>query len=173
MEIWKDVEGYEGKYQISNYGRILALNFKRTKLPKLKAQVISNGYFYVMLSKNSIAKNCSVHRLVAKHFLQSWDNKLEVNHIDGNKLNNHISNLEMVTALENTRHARLIGLCKDTGSNNSRAKYSKEEVDMIRWYYHCKGFMQKDIAKLFNTAQPQINFIIRYKRYPHIDGGIL
>jgi hypothetical protein len=93
-EHWKDITGYN-EYQISNYGNIR----KGDKLKK--GSITSRGYLSVHLK----GKNCKVHRLVAEHFILNPLNKPQVNHIDSNKLNNHVSNLEWVTASENVKHS--------------------------------------------------------------------
>lgn len=101
MEIWKDVVGYEEKYQVSNKGRV------RNKINKkiLKKRIGTSGYYKVNLYRNKKVKTMEIHRLVAVAFIKSSKNKNEVNHIDGNKLNNNIINLEWVTHKENIEHA--------------------------------------------------------------------
>lgn len=89
-EIWKDIEGYEGLYQISNLGRVKSL--KTNKI--LKYCISKTGYAYSSLTKNKIIKQKSVHRLVAKAFISNPDNLEEINHKDENKLNNNVNNLE-------------------------------------------------------------------------------
>ena len=93
-EIWKDVEGYEGCYQVSNLGRVKSLNYNRTGKEKVLKACKSKGYYYVILCKDSKQKNCSVHRLVATAFLPNPDNLPQVNHKDEDKTNNACFNLE-------------------------------------------------------------------------------
>ena len=123
MEVWKDINGYEGLYQISNYGNVRSLdryvngNNGSKALKKgivLKKQITNKGYYDVGLYKNGKAKYLLVHRLVAEHFIPNPENKRTVNHKDGNKLNNHVSNLEWVTHSENQIHAFNNGLQKTT-----------------------------------------------------------
>ena len=105
-EIWIDIQEYEGLYQVSNYGNVRTLSYKKTGIVKnLNYRLDGGGYAKVALYKNGIAKQYSVHRLVAIHFIENPLNLREVNHIDGNKTNNHISNLEWVTAKSNSSHA--------------------------------------------------------------------
>lgn len=99
-EEWKDINGYEGIYRISNYGRIFS-----TRTYTYLKPLISYDYCYVNLSVNGIRKRLSLHRLVAEHFIENRSNKKEVNHIDGNKRNNKANNLEWVTRKENACHA--------------------------------------------------------------------
>ena len=105
VEIWKPIENYED-YSISNFGNVYSS--KRTRI--LKPTNTTKGYIQVHLSKNGKVKNAPIHRLVAKAFIENVDNKPQVNHIDGNKKNNNVTNLEWCTNLENQRHARKIGL---------------------------------------------------------------
>lgn len=116
-EVWKDVIDYEGLYEVSNEGLI------RRNGKVLKPQVSHRGYFLVCLSKKSHQVRKSIHRLVAKSFKPCENPLLEVNHIDGNKLNNNISNLEWVTKSENLAHAYKIGLTPNQdGQNNHNSK---------------------------------------------------
>ena len=101
MTDWKDVEGYEGLYQIDSSGNVYSF-YKRGLL---KPAPTSWGYLTVELFKNKKGKTHKIHRLVAEAFLPNDDNKPLVNHKDGNKQNNHVSNLEWCTYSENLKHA--------------------------------------------------------------------
>jgi hypothetical protein len=117
QEIWRDVIGYEGLYQVSNLGRVKALSkLRKVKRKKCEYSFLApeiilsaacdKGYMKVALTKNKIRSTKKIHRLVASAFL--GDNPdLYVNHIDCNRSNNNLNNLEWVTHLENIRHARL------------------------------------------------------------------
>ena len=105
-EIWLDIEGYEGRYLVSNFGRVKSLITNKI-LNQYKDRY---GYLRVILSLNGKQKIYLVHRLVAKAFIPNPENKLEVNHKDGNKENNHVDNLEWVTSKENVKHAYKMGL---------------------------------------------------------------
>lgn len=124
FEEWRDVKGYEGLYQVSNLGRIKSLsnksNHKETKILSLsKVQ----GYMHVALYKNSKQKIYKVHRLVAMAFLNNPLNLPQVNHINGKKDDNTISNLEWISAKDNARHAHRIGLAHaQKGAENNRSK---------------------------------------------------
>jgi len=110
MEEWKSIEGFSGRYQVSNQGRFLSFGRNLNTPTLLKIDVMSNGYAKVYLYKNKKRIMHYAHRLVAQHFLPNVDNKPEVNHKDGNRLNNAVGNLEWSTAKENTQHALTHGL---------------------------------------------------------------
>ena len=114
-EIWKDIVGYEGLYQVSNLGRVKSYYAKNGILSDntrlLSGKRDKDGYIEVRLCKNGIVSYMRVHRIVASTFLQG-DVTLQVNHIDGNKANNRVDNLEFVTPRQNSIHAHSIGLHK-------------------------------------------------------------
>lgn len=103
-EAWKDVPDFKGIYQISNFGNLKS--FKALSDGRiLKNTNKKNGYFSVVLRHGENVKYTRIHRLVAENFIDIPLNKNQVNHIDGNKQNNHVSNLEWVTASENVNHS--------------------------------------------------------------------
>ena len=112
-EIWKDIEGYEGIYQVSNLGCVKALNYKRTGKEKILKQRNKRGYCCVGLYKDGKQKWCLVHRLVAFAFVDGYTEGLVVNHKDENKQNNAWTNLEWCTQQENVQHSSY----KWTGEN--------------------------------------------------------
>lgn len=104
QEEWKPIFGYERTYEVSNYGRIRGLDRKFRKGKILKPNVIK-GYEQVTLTLNKNRKGYMVHRLVAGAFIDNNKNLPQVNHIDGNKMNNRVDNLEWCTAKENMIHS--------------------------------------------------------------------
>lgn len=106
MEMWKEIPGTEGQYQISNYGKVRTVKTGRVLTPAIDAR----GYERVCLFKMDRDRRYKVHRLVAITFIPNPDNKPQVNHKDGNKRNNFVDNLEWVTNEENMRHANETGL---------------------------------------------------------------
>ncbi len=108
-EVWKDIEGYEGLYQVSNFGRVKSLNYHQTGKEGLK-QTKKNrcGYLFVQLFKNSHKKNLTVHRLVGAAFIPNPENLPCINHKDCNRTNNNVSNLEWCTYEYNTNYGDCI-----------------------------------------------------------------
>lgn len=114
-ELWKDIPGYEGLYQVSDIGRVKSLNYARQHRENIKSlQVKPNGYVKVDLRHNGRLSSRNVHRLVAEVFIPNPNNKSDVNHIDGDKLNNCTDNLEWVTRSENMEHCKKV-LNKNAG----------------------------------------------------------
>lgn len=111
-EVWKDVSGFEGHYRISNFGKVKSLKKGRELI--LKLVLTAQGYHCVTLQiGEKYRKIFLVHRLVGIHFLDKDESQYMINHKDGIKTNNHVSNLEWCTHLENNNHAfdnRLIGI---------------------------------------------------------------
>ena len=123
-EIWKDINGYEGLYQVSNFGRVKSLNYRRTGREEiLTPQMNTNGYLTVQLWKNEKRKSCLVHRLVAMAFIPNPNNLPEVNHKDEDKTNNCVWNLEWCDCKYNINYGTrtekttktVLQLNKDTG----------------------------------------------------------
>ena len=113
-EIWKDIVGYEGYYQVSNKGRIKSIErkiarndgkFNYIKSKILRCKKVGSDYLGVILCKNGEKLTKTIHRLVAEAFIPNPKDKPDVNHKDGIKRNNAVSNLEWVTKKENSRHA--------------------------------------------------------------------
>ena len=138
--IWKDIKGYEGRYQISNLGQVKSLFFTNNKTKKsyyrekiLKQQKTRQGYMTIRLSQDSMDKTYRVHRLVAEAFIENQKNKKEVNHIDGDKQNNTVDNLEWVTRSENQIHAYKNGFQRQTEAMR------KHSIEMGKKYGKING----------------------------------
>ena len=166
-KIWRDISGYEGDYQISNFGRVKS--FKRGKVKILKP-AFNGNYFFVYLHKNGNAKMHYIHILVAKAFIPNPENKPEVNHINGDKTNCCVENLAWATSSENREHAVEMGFLK-SGCENGNAKLSAEQVHEIR--RNCipgdneLGF--KVFAKKFNVIYETISDAYHRITYKDVD----
>lgn len=163
QEIWKDIVDYEGRYQISNLGnvkslpKINGLYIRKEKIltPKKK----KTGYLFVALSKDKDIKYFHIHRLVAQHFLPLSE-KIFVNHKDGNKSNNHVSNLEWVTGLENIKHAWENDLMKShLAEKHFNAILNNEQVRKIKLLLSNGELTQLEISKIFNITEKHLNKI--------------
>lgn len=172
-ETWKDVVGYEGFYQISNHGRIKSLARSGSgtfiKNDKFLVPTINNGkYIRKQLNKNGVGRCFFVHLLVAKAFIHNPENKPEINHKDGNKLNNHYSNLEWCTRQENMDHAMRTGLINMFGSNTNFAKFTDEQVLKIRKDFDGKTDTIHLIAQENKVCYNTIYKIVTRKSYYNI-----
>lgn len=174
-EIWKDIINFEEQYQISNFGRIKSLTRRDTKGQTryerfLKAHLDKGGYYRVILCKNSIQRTYIVHRLVAIHFLDLPENyqELTVNHKDGNKTNNHPSNLEWVTQKDNNKHAYRTGLKDNKGEKHGESKLTEKQVKNIRYLHYIKWFNQMELANIFDVSKTLIGKIVNRENWTHI-----
>lgn len=134
MEIWKDIPGYEGVYLVSNKGNIKRISTNKILKPYENKR---NGYLTINLS-NKGRKNLRIHRIVAKAFLPNPNNKPYINHIDGNKKNNNITNLEWCTQKENVDHAiKVLGVDHKKGIEKTHEKSKKKVIRSDGKIYSC------------------------------------
>lgn len=152
-EIWKDIKGYERLYQVSNFGNVKSLdryiinkNGDKQYFPgKYLNQGISDNYLKVTLSKSNKQRTFRVHILVARTFIPNPENKPEVNHMDGDKSNNRVDNLEWNTRSENELHAYKNGLAKPSDKQKQAvAKYAKENYSKKVIQYSLNGEFIKE-----------------------------
>lgn len=130
MEIWKDVKGYEGLYQISNLGNVRSMNWRNTGCIKnLYLKPHCKGYLQVELHKNAKRKMFTVHRLVALHFVNGYENGKVVNHKNEDKTDNRADNLEWVSSSFNRLYSRNEEHCCDMPVN----QYSLSGNFLKRW----------------------------------------
>ena len=161
----KYVEGFGDKhYSVTECGRVYRHSYvdKMNRLLKgrwIKPYIDSGGYYYTRLKKKHIA----IHRLVAMAHLPNQDNKPEVNHKDGDKLNNNVENLEWVTASENSQHAYDSGL-RGIAENHCNAKLKNSDVVEIKRLYSLGSHTQKEIGIMFDTAHTNVSRIVNGKR---------
>ena len=176
-EIWKDIKGYEGLYQISSLGRVKSLsrkisNEKRTYLSKekiLKIHLRKDGYCRIGLTKNKKQQQFLVHRLVSHAFIPNPENKPCINHKDGDKENNYVNNLEWCTSSENNKHAFKTGLNDNKGEKSHFAKLNEKQVRIIKWLLENSDLYLREIAELFEISFQQISRIKNNKRWKHIN----
>ena len=162
MEEWKDIVGYEGIYQVSSLGKVTSdygedfvksiFTYKKIIKPQQK-----NKYKAVWLYKPKGRKECYIHRLVAKAFIPNPENKPCVNHIDGNKDNNRVENLEWCTYKENQHHAIRTGLHYKrilTNEDIINIRASKETSASLaaKYNYDSSGICKIRKNKIYNYA---------------------
>lgn len=168
QEIWKDVQGYEGYYQVSNFGRFRSLdrvvihgNYELELKGKIfKGRDNKRGYLLVSLCKDNNTLNSYIHRLVATLYVSNPYNKKEVNHIDGNKLNNHYLNLEWCTRSDNLKHAYDNGLKQgywkgkkgNVTNNKPISKYSLNNIYICGYLSATEACRKTGIARTSITS---------------------
>lgn len=145
MQEFKDIKGFEGRYAINKNGEVYSYFLNR--LMKLKTS--KTGYLVVHLRKQEEEKHPSVHRLVAEHFIDNPDNKPTVNHIDGNKKNNGVENLEWSTHKEQSKHALDQGLIIPRGNHI----YSPEFKIKVKSYFLENNCSVTELARIFNISE--------------------
>ena len=185
--MWKDLKGYEGLYRINNKGTIFTT--PSTKETILSPAVDPGGYFYVCLFDGTKVKNkqrgkhYKVHRLVAQAFLEPppealvqessryqkhLKGKVYVNHIDGDKQHNHITNLEWASSKQNNDHALQTGLKAVHGEFNGHSKLTEENVLEMRQLYKTGKYTQKQLAEKYGVSRSLISQAINKVTWSHI-----
>jgi hypothetical protein len=181
-EIWKDVPGYEGLYQVSNLGRVASSERIVYKLMyggevhgyKRKGRIMKiddtpGGYLQVQVSIGDKRKRYKIHRLVAMAFTPNPDNKPHINHIDCNPSNNCVDNLEWCTPSENIRHAVNLGRMKQNypvrrGSENAIAKLNEAQVAIIKK----SPLSNAELGRIYGVTKTAIRFIRIGKNWRHV-----
>ena len=163
--VGKQFPGYEGIYEISTHGEVKSI--RNNKI--LKPFITKYGYKQVELNLNGKAKKFLIHRLVAETFIANSNNKPHVNHKDGNKSNNDVSNLEWVTRSENMYHAYKNGL-GPSGERNGAHKLTNEDVVWIKTHYikNSKEYGTKALGKKFGVDHKTIWNIVNNKTWEGI-----
>lgn len=179
QEIWKDIIGHEGLYQISNLARIKSLSriivnkngFNKIIKERILSPVTMNiGYVAISLWRGNKDTKYTLHRLMAIHFIPNSENKKEVNHINGNRGDNNLLNLEWVTPSENMKHAMRTGKCKNffqKGFNHKQSKLSREKVLAIR-EMRKNGARLKEIGRIFDLTMDHVCRITKKRIYAEI-----
>jgi len=167
-EIWVDVENYNGRYQVSNFGGVRCFLFNKIKLTHpvfISKEILRSGHLRVELG----GKKILVHRLVAQAFIPNTENKPFINHLDGNPSNNKVENLEWCTPKENTQHAFKTGLMVGfKGADAGNAKLTEEEVIEIYKLFNEKIKTGVALSKKYGVTTSAISRIIKGKTWKHL-----
>ena len=168
----KPIKDYEGLYSITSDGRVYShgrfvTNGKDWRDGMyLKGDISNRGYIRVDLHVRQEHDKRSVHRLVGEYFVENPEDKPQINHIDGNKLNNNASNLEWCTQTENNRHARDTGLNKGPiGELQGRSKLKEHHVRIIKR----SNIFNYKLAEIFNITQQTICDIKKGRSWTHVE----
>ena len=166
-EIWLKIGGFENYYKISTRGRIKSFHKGTVRIMNL--QVTKDGYLRVELHGDGKKRRTQVHILVAETFIPNPEGKPQVNHIDGNKSNNCVENLEWVTASENIRHSVRTGLQR-SGCDRPGATLTAEQVRYLRKKYkpHDNQFGLNAFAERFGVSSTTIQKALSGKRYRNV-----
>jgi hypothetical protein len=158
MEVWGDIPGFEGLYQVSNLGQVRSLHYGKTRI--LKTSPNNDGYLGLDLFKNGKRTCRRVHKIVAIVFVKNTDNLSEINHINGNKLDNRASNLEWCTRSHNLKHAFSSKLRTSKGEANARALLTETDVAEIRHRYEAGLATYRSLAREFGVSKSTIGAVI-------------
>jgi hypothetical protein len=166
-ETWKDIRGFEGKYQISSIGNVRSLNYRRTnKIKNLAFWISTKGYPGVRLGDRVVYR---VSRLVAQEFISNPENLPCVLHRDDDVSNNKVSNLFWGTNKDNVDDKVSKGRqAKLKGELNGESKIKEKDVLEIRNRYLKGGTTHRELAKLFKVSKTQITRILNNKSWKHL-----
>jgi hypothetical protein len=185
-EIWKDVVGYEDKYQVSDLGRVIRKEYTQKAKFTIKDEVISydrvepavlavqhlniNGYMFVAATVNDKRTNWKVHRLVAQAFIPNPENKPFVNHINGIKSDNKLSNLEWVTRSENSIHSLIIGTVEQPVIANPKPILSDRQSDVLAMWSEAlkRPCYKSELGRMFNMNADTVRDIFNRKIWTFI-----
>lgn len=160
MEEWKDIEGFEKAYQVSTWGRVKSLKrFNRKEDRILSTCPDSNGYIKTCLSKDGVKITPRVHRLVAIAFISNPESKPCVDHRDGNKANNSVTNLRWSTYSENEKHS-----CRVLGKVPYQAKVNEDDVKEIRRLYPSMTY--KALGEKYSICKSAVFAIVKGINWP-------
>lgn len=170
MEL-KEIDEMDGNYFIDECGNVTSRPRQGAFGKSLKQQKSQYGYFRVILYKDRKAIAKTIHRLVATAFLSNPDNLPQINHKDGNKENNHVSNLEWCTSSYNIRHAFRMGLSKShtpKGADHPLSKLTDEKVVEMRRLRTEKKLTQKELSEIFGVSPGVVQAVVNRKAWKHI-----
>lgn len=162
-EVWRDVVDFEGLYQISNLGgfrrhpdKQSRCKYRTPKSLERRTHLNRLGYLYATLCKGNISSKKTIHQMVAAAFIPGFKYGMTVNHLDGEKLNNAVSNLEMCTAQDNNLHAHKVGLQVKPGKSryhNVRTHYSRDKARIVSYAARVKNMYETIYYERFDTEE--------------------
>lgn len=176
-EIWRDIPGYEGYYQVSNIGRVRSLDRIKCDGIRMRGRIKKThydacGYEMIQLRKDGAFKHLSVHRLVAQAFIPNPDNLPQVNHIDEIRNHNTVENLEWCTVEynQNYGHRKEKASKSATGVNNARTKLTERDVREIRSIYipGDKNYCKRILAEKYGVSYHTITAIVTKREWKHL-----
>ena len=175
-ERWKPIEGFEDWYVVSDHGRVRWRGRKNKRGGRLKGKTLklttqTGGYLKCLLYRDGVRCQVLVHRLVASAFLPlGRDDQTQINHKDGNKKNNVLSNLEWVSARENMQHACGAGLIArgDAHGNSKLTAEQAKNVYRLAW----EGTLtQREIGEMMGVSQPTVSYVKQGLIWSHVTGA--
>jgi hypothetical protein len=179
-ELWKPIKGFEQFYEASNLGRIKSIGriVHQTHMDKYKKERMMTPYLnpkkYLctkLYDGFDNSKSFTIHKIIALTFLENPNNYIEVNHVDGNKVNNRVDNIEWCSRSHNVRETYRLGLkdpSKYMGSGNKTSKLTEEQVLSIREEYKNKSLNQRQLAIKYNVGNTLIGMIVHNQIWKHI-----
>jgi hypothetical protein len=174
QEIWKSIEGFEGLYEVSNLGNVRSLprTVKNRYFPGKNRSLTSQktGYKAVTLTGKGKRITDYVHRLVAKAFIANPENKPAINHIDSDRTNNNVMNLEWCTFQENIDHAAKVGSFNNVGEHHPQSILTEKDVKEIRNRYkkHCRKNGSGALSKEYGVSVSNIMDVIYKKSWKEV-----
>lgn len=174
-EIWKDIPGHENSYRVSNMGNVCSVDRidhtgRRRKSVSLKPTITYKGYLTVHTCLYGKSRSWFVHKLVLMTFVGPCPDNNQINHKNGDRKDNRLTNLEYVTPHENSMHAFKYGRRRSnlTGDKHWSAKLVANEIKAIRLLYGSGKYTQIDLADIFHVGQGHIGKIINREKWTHI-----
>ncbi len=171
-EIWKPIPGYDGRYEASTFGRIRRVKDKMHRKAAWRDEIMKplapdkHGYVRIGLMRGRAVIRTGVHQLIALTFLGACPEGCEINHINLDKSNNRLDNLEYITHAANMEHARHFGVWHTLdGERNPSSKLTADEVRAIR----ASSLPQRELAAQYGVTQVAIHYVVTRQSYREVD----